>query len=62
MAAMRSAVCVAGLFLGIGVVKVQEMLRYQEMTLVPLAPGPVEGLINLRGQIVSPSIRGEVWA
>ena len=29
------------------------MLRYQEMTQVPLAPDVIEGLINLRGQIVT---------
>lgn len=40
------------LLLGIEVVKVQEVIRYQDMTVVPLAPGSVEGLINLRGQIV----------
>lgn len=40
------------LLLGIEVVKVQEVIRYQEMTVVPLAPGVIEGLINLRGQIV----------
>lgn len=40
------------LFLGVEVVKVQEIIRYQGMTVVPLAPNPVEGLINLRGQIV----------
>ena len=44
---------VDGLFFGIEVVQVQEVLRYQEMTPVPLAPGVVEGLINLRGQIVT---------
>ena len=33
--------------------KVQEVIRYQEMTRVPLAPGVVKGLINLRGQIVT---------
>ena len=41
------------LFLGIEVERVQEVLCYQEMTRVPLAPGAVEGLINLRGQIVT---------
>jgi purine-binding chemotaxis protein CheW len=41
------------LFLGIEVLKVQEVLRYQEMTSVPLAPREVRGLINLRGQIVT---------
>ncbi len=40
------------LLLGIEVVKVQEVIRYQEMTVVPLSPGAIEGLINLRGQIV----------
>jgi len=33
--------------------KVQEVIRYQEMTRVPLAPKVVRGLINLRGQIVT---------
>ena len=41
------------LFFGIEVLKVQEVLRYQEMTRVPLAPNVIEGLINLRGQIVT---------
>lgn len=36
---------------GIEVLKVQEVIPYQEMTAVPLAPASVEGLINLRGQI-----------
>lgn len=36
---------------GIEVLKVQEVIPYQEMTKVPLAPASVEGLINLRGQI-----------
>ena len=42
-----------GLYLGVGVRQVQEVIRYQEMTRVPLAPGVVSGLINLRGQIVT---------
>ena len=42
-----------GLFFGIEVEKVQEVIRYQEMTRVPLAPSVVGGLINLRGQIVT---------
>lgn len=42
-----------GMFLGVEVLKVQEVLRYQEMTQVPLAPPVVSGLINLRGQIVT---------
>lgn len=32
---------------------VQEVIRYQEMTHVPLTPASVFGLINLRGQIVT---------
>ncbi len=42
-----------GLYLGVDVREVQEVIRYQEMTRVPLAPGVVSGLINLRGQIVT---------
>jgi len=42
-----------GLFCGIPVADVQEILRPQEMTPVPLAPPAVAGLINLRGQIVT---------
>ena len=41
------------LFLGVEVQKVQEVIRYQEMTRVPLASPVVHGLINLRGQIVT---------
>lgn len=44
---------VGPLFLGIDVKVVQEVIRYQEMTSVPLARPGVEGLINLRGQIVT---------
>lgn len=44
---------VDGLFLGVEVEKVQEVIRYQEMTRVPLAPDIIGGLINLRGQIVT---------
>ncbi len=39
-------------FFGIDVLDVQEVLRFQKMTRVPLAPAVIEGLINLRGQIV----------
>src|ERR1051326_2248414 len=42
-----------GLYFGVEVKKVQEVIRYQEMTRVPLAPAVVQGLINLRGQIVT---------
>ncbi|MFO0923691.1 MAG: chemotaxis protein CheW [Pirellulales bacterium] len=38
---------------GVDVQSVQEVIRYQEMTEVPLAPDAVCGLINLRGQIVT---------
>ena len=44
---------VAGFYFGIDVLQVQEVLRHQEMTPVPLAPAVIEGLINLRGQIVT---------
>ena len=44
---------VGPLFLGIDVAKVQEVLRYQAMTPVPLAPPIVKGLVNLRGQIIT---------
>lgn len=40
------------LFFGVDVLHVQEVLRFQPMTPVPQAPNVVEGLINLRGQIV----------
>jgi purine-binding chemotaxis protein CheW len=43
----------AGHYFGLDVLKVQEIIRYQEMTRVPLAPPVVRGLINLRGQIVT---------
>jgi purine-binding chemotaxis protein CheW len=39
-------------FFGIDVLNVQEVLRFQRMTRVPLAPPVIVGLINLRGQIV----------
>ena len=44
---------VNGLFFGVEVLKVQEVIRYQGMTPVPLAPAMIQGLINLRGQIVT---------
>jgi purine-binding chemotaxis protein CheW len=40
------------LYFGVEVQNVQEVIRYQEMTSVPLASSVVTGLINLRGQIV----------
>jgi purine-binding chemotaxis protein CheW len=44
---------VANLFFGVDVLHVQEVLRYQPTTPVPQAPDVIEGLINLRGQIVT---------
>ena len=44
---------VADLFFGVDVLRVQEVLRYQQMTRVPRAAEVIEGLINLRGQIVA---------
>lgn len=41
------------LFLGIEVERIQEVLRVERSTPVPLAPPEVGGLINLRGQIVT---------
>ena len=41
------------LMFGVDVTHVQEVIRYQEMTRVPLAPKLIRGLINLRGQIVT---------
>lgn len=38
---------------GIDVLKIQEVLRAQPTTEVPLAPAEIRGLINLRGSIVS---------
>lgn len=42
-----------GHFFGTPVPQVQEVIQYQKMTRVPLAPNVVSGMINLRGQIVS---------
>jgi len=44
---------VEDLYFGIDVLKVQEVMRHQGMTGVPLAPPVIKGLINLRGQIVT---------
>jgi len=41
------------LLFGVELKGVQEVIRSLEMTKVPLAPGVVTGLINLRGQIVT---------
>lgn len=42
-----------GVLFGVDVAQVQEVIRAQPMTPVPLAPAAVRGLINLRGQIVT---------
>ena len=42
-----------GYYFGIDVLRVQEIIRFQNMTHVPLAHAVVRGLINLRGQIVT---------
>lgn len=44
---------VADLYLGIDVLSVQEILRARALAPVPLAPATIEGLLNLRGQIVT---------
>jgi purine-binding chemotaxis protein CheW len=38
---------------GVDALRVQEIMTYQEITTVPIAPDYVRGLINLRGQIVT---------
>ncbi|MGQ3891285.1 chemotaxis protein CheW [Legionella sp. CNM-4043-24] len=45
--------CVNDHYFGLDIAEVQEIIRYQEMTSVPLADETVSGLINLRGQIVT---------
>jgi purine-binding chemotaxis protein CheW len=42
-----------GHLFGVPVENVQEVLRSQRVTAVPLAPPEVRGLLNLRGQIVT---------
>lgn len=44
---------VSDLVFGVDVIHVQEVIRHQQMTPVPLSPTVVSGLINLRGQIVT---------
>ena len=43
----------AGRLYGVDVNAVQEVLRGQPQTRIPLAPQSVSGLINLRGQVLS---------
>ena len=42
-----------GQYFGLDVLKVQEIIRFQPMTRVPLGHPVVRGLMNLRGQIVT---------
>ncbi len=44
---------VRGLFLGLEVTCIQEVIRAQPLTVVPLTPSVIAGLMNLRGQIVT---------
>ena len=44
---------VRGLFLGVEVTRIQEVIRYQPLTTVPLTSSMIGGLMNLRGQIVT---------
>lgn len=56
MSTLESQYCtfrVGQMFFGLEVEQVQEVIRFQSMTRVPLAPAEVHGLINLRGQIVT---------
>jgi len=41
------------LMFGVPLEKVQEVIRYLEITEIPLAPRVISGLMNLRGQIVT---------
>jgi purine-binding chemotaxis protein CheW len=51
--AQFSTFYVGDLYFGVDVLHVQEVLCFQPMTPVPQAPAVIEGLINLRGQIVT---------
>ena len=42
-----------GAFFGIDILQVQEIIRRLSFTRIPLAPPLIEGLVNLRGQIVT---------
>ena len=49
---LLSAFLLDGRLFGVEVEKVQEVIRDQHLTRVPLAPPLIRGLMNLRGQIV----------
>jgi purine-binding chemotaxis protein CheW len=44
---------VGGMLFGLDVACIQEVIRYQCVTIVPLTESAIAGLINLRGQIVT---------
>lgn len=44
---------VGDLFMGINVMSVQEVITYQGATAIPLTSSEIEGLINLRGNIIT---------
>jgi purine-binding chemotaxis protein CheW len=44
---------VGKMYFGVAVSEVQEIIRHQPMTPVPLAPNRIRGLVNLRGQIIT---------
>jgi purine-binding chemotaxis protein CheW len=44
---------VRGMLLGLEVTCIQEVIRYQPLTVVPLTSSVIAGLMNLRGQIVT---------
>ncbi len=52
-AGLYSTFTVADRYLGVPVERVQEVLRAQPITPVPLAHEHIEGLLNMRGQIVT---------
>ena len=52
-AAQLSTFSVNGHLFGVEVAVVQEVIRYQPMTRVPLAPAALAGLVNLRGQVIA---------
>ncbi len=37
---------------GVGIMRVQEIIRFQEVTRVPQMPAFIEGVINLRGRVI----------
>ena len=44
---------VGKMLFGVNLEEVQEIIRYQPLTPVPLAPKIVKGIVNLRGQIIT---------